>query len=158
MADSPAKAKSESDGVRVRATGEGRFQQVVQIGRHRLIADEPQSYGGLDSGPSPYDFLSAALGACTSMTIQLYAERKGWRLPPFTVAVSHSKIHAKDCATCVEGGSGMIDRFERRIAFASDPGEEVASKAREIADKCPVHRTLEARASIVTIVETSATG
>lgn len=146
--------KSENDGaVRVRATGDGRFQQRIQIGRHTLIADEPESYGGLDSGPSPYDFLSAALGACTSMTLQLYAERKRWQLPPFTVDVSHSRIHAKDCATCADGGSGMIDRFERRIVFAADPGEDVKSKTREIADKCPVHRTLESRSLIVTIVE-----
>ena len=106
------------------------------MGRRRLIADEPESYGGLGSGPSPYDFLSAALGACTSMTFQLYAERKGWRLPPFTVAVRHAKVHAEDCAACVEGGTGLIDRFDRTIGFETDPGVEVCAKALEIADKC----------------------
>jgi putative redox protein len=65
----------------------------------------------MDSGPSPYDFLSAALGACTSMTLQLYAERKGWQLPPYTVEVRHAKVHAEDCASCVEGQGGMIDSF-----------------------------------------------
>ena len=139
--------------IRVRATGEGRFQQIVEVGRRRLIADEPESYGGLGSGPSPYDFLSAALGACTSMTFQIYAERKGWRLPPFTVAVRHAKVHAEDCAACVEGGTGLIDRFDRTIGFETDPGVEVCAKALEIADKCPVHRTLESRPTIVTTVE-----
>jgi putative redox protein len=114
---SPQSSPSDDEaieGARVRATGLGRFQQIVQAGPHRLIADEPESYGGLGSGPSPYDFLSVALGACTSMTFQLYAERKGWQLPPFTVQVSHAKVHAKDCAICVEGGTGLVDYFDRR--------------------------------------------
>jgi uncharacterized OsmC-like protein/pimeloyl-ACP methyl ester carboxylesterase len=141
------------DRILVRASGEGRFQQVIETGRHRLLADEPVSYGGLDSGPTPYDFLSAALGACTSMTLQLYAERKEWRLPPYTVEVRHAKVHAEDCASCLEGRSGKIDQFERRIIFETDPGPVVTEKIGEIADKCPVHRTLEARSHIVTKVE-----
>jgi uncharacterized OsmC-like protein len=141
-------------GVRVRPTGEGCFQQVVEVGRHRLIADEPGSYGGLDSGPSPYDFLSAALGTCTSMTLQLYAERKGWQLAPFRIDVHHAKVHAEDCASCVERGSGNIDQFDRRITFETDPGEAAKAKAVEIAGKCPVHRTLESRSAIITSVET----
>ncbi|KLK89466.1 osmotically inducible protein C [Microvirga vignae] len=143
------------DGVLVRASREGRFQQVVEAGRHRLLADEPESYGGLDSGPSPYDFVSAALGTCTSMTLQLYAERKGWQLPPYTVEVRHAKVHADDCASCADGRSGKIDQFERRITFEADPGPAVTEKIAEIAGKCPVHRTLEARSHIVTKVETS---
>lgn len=146
-----------AEGVRVRATGQGRFQQVVQAGRHTLIADEPEAYGGLGSGPSPYEFLSTALGTCTSMTFQLYAERKNWTLPPFTVEVRHGKVHAKDCLHCVEGAVGMIDRFDRRIIFAEDPGEEVMAKAVEIAGKCPVHRTLESRSAILTEVATAQT-
>ena len=141
------------EGALVRATGLGRFQQIVQAGPHRLIADEPGSYGGLGSGPSPYDFLSVALGTCTSMTFQLYAERKGWQLPPFSVEVSHAKVHAEDCAICIEGGTGLVDYFDRRIAFASDPGEAVREKALEIAGKCPVHRTLENRSAIATSVQ-----
>ncbi len=141
------------EGVRVRPTGEGRFQQAVEVGRHRLVVDEPASHGGLDSGPSPYDLLSAALGTCTSMTLQLYAERKGWRLPPFRVDIHHAKVHAEDCASCVDGGGGNIDRFERRITFESDPGQAVMAKAVEIAGKCPVHRTLESRSAIITSVE-----
>jgi uncharacterized OsmC-like protein/alpha/beta superfamily hydrolase len=146
------------DGARVCATGEGRFQQVVQSGPHRLIADEPEAFGGLGSGPSPYDFLSIALGACTSMTFQLYAERKGWQLPAFTVEVRHGKVHAKDCATCLDGRTGLIDRFERTITFDEDPGEEVRAKAFEIAGKCPVHRTLENRSSVVTTVDIRSRG
>ena len=143
------------DGVRVQATGQGRFQQVIETGAHRLVADEPETFGGLGSGPSPYDLLSAALGACTSMTFALYAERKGWRLPPFVVEMRHAKIHAKDCAACIEGGTGLIDRFDRVIRFTTDPGEEIRAKAVEIAGKCPVHRTLENRSTILTTVSKS---
>jgi uncharacterized OsmC-like protein/pimeloyl-ACP methyl ester carboxylesterase len=142
------------DALRVRATDEGLFQHVVMAGRHRLFADEPESYGGLGSGPSPYDFLAVALGACTSMTIRLYAERKGWQLAPFTVDVTHDKIHAADCAGCAAGEGGKIDQFIRRITFAGHLDEDVKAKVRDIADKCPVHRTLEARSAVVTSVET----
>jgi putative redox protein len=138
--------------VRSRASGEGRFQQVLEAAGHRLMSDEPEGLGGNGSGPSPYDLLSAALAACTSMTFQLYAERKGWALPPFTVKVRHGKVHAKDCVACLEGATGMIDRFERQIAFEAEPGDEVRAKALEIADKCPVHRTLASRSAIVTEV------
>jgi putative redox protein len=150
-----AEPAADHNGILVRASGEGRFQQVIEAGRHRFLADEPESYGGLDSGPSPYDFLSAGLGACTSMTLQLYAERKGWQLPPFTVEVRHAKVHAEDCASCVEGHGGKIDQFKRRITFETDPGPAVTEKIAEIAGKCPVHRTLESRSDIVTEVETS---
>jgi putative redox protein len=150
-----AEPAAHHDSVLVRPSGEGRFQQVVEAGRHRLLADEPESYGGLDSGLSPYGFVSAGLGACTSMTLQLYAERKGWQLPPFTVEVRHTKVHADDCVNCGEGRSGKIDQFERRITFETDPGPAVTDKIEEIADKCPVHRTLEARSHIVTKVETA---
>ena len=152
---SSAAPNANKNGVLVRASGEGRFQHIVKAGRHNLLADEPESYGGLDSGPSPYDFLSSALGACTSMTLQLYAERKGWQLPPYTVQVWHAKVHAENCASCVEGGSDKIDQFERRITFETDPGPAVMEKVAEIAGKCPVHRTLEARSDIVTKVEIS---
>jgi len=149
---SHAEAVADHDGVIVRASGEGRFQQVVEAGRHRFLADEPDSYGGLDSGPSPYDFVAVGLGACTSMTLQLYAERKGWQLPPFTVEVRHAKVPAEECVSCGEGRNGKIDQFERQITFEADPGPAVTEKIAEIADKCPVHRTLEARSHIVTKV------
>jgi putative redox protein len=146
------------EGVRVRATGQGRFQQTVEAGSHRIVADEPEALGGLGSGPTPYDLLSAALGTCTSMTFQLYAERKGWQLPSFSVTVRHMKVHAKDCAACVEDRPGLVDHFERLIRFDADPGEEVRNKAIEIAGKCPVHRTLEYRSTIVTAVSVSENG
>jgi uncharacterized OsmC-like protein/pimeloyl-ACP methyl ester carboxylesterase len=143
-------------GVRAWATGEGRFQHALRAGRHALIADEPESYGGLDTGPSPYDFLAVGLAACTSMTVRLYAERKGLRLPAFRVDVVHDKIHAEDCAGCAEGAGGKVDRFGRRIVFEGALDEVTRAKVLEIADKCPVHKTLESRSSITTDIETVA--
>jgi putative redox protein len=137
--------------VRVMETGEGKFQNAVQAGRHRLFADEPESVGGLDSGPSPYDFLSVALGACTSMTLRMYAEHKKLELGRISVDVSHAKVHAKDCDECTEeerAGSGKIDRFERVILVEGEVTSEVRDKLLEIADKCPIHRTLEAGAKV----------
>lgn len=143
------------EGVRAWATGESRFQHAVKAGRHELIADEPDSQGGMDTGPSPYDFLAAGLAACTSMTVRLYAERKGLQLPFFRVDVRHDKVHAEDCVGCVEGSGGKVDRFARRIVFEGGLDEAVQAKVLEIADKCPVHRTLEARSSITTEIETA---
>jgi uncharacterized OsmC-like protein/pimeloyl-ACP methyl ester carboxylesterase len=142
-------------GVRAWATAEGRFQHAVRAGRHALIADEPESYGGLDTGPSPYDFLAVGLAACTSMTVRLYAEHKGMQLPPFRVDVLHDKIHAEDCAGCAEGAGGKVDRFARRIVFDGALDEAGRAKIAEIADKCPVHRTLESRSVIATEIETA---
>jgi putative redox protein len=142
--------------VRVTETGEGKFQSAVQAGRHRLFADEPEDVGGLDSGPSPYDFLSIALGACTSMTLRLYADHKKLTLGRIGVDVSHAKVHAKDCEECTESersGSGRIDRFDRVISVDGEVSEELRAKIVEIADKCPVHRTLEAVAKIKTVVK-----
>ncbi|ULJ76536.1 bifunctional alpha/beta hydrolase/OsmC family protein [Rhizobium gallicum] len=142
--------------VRVTETGEGKFQNSVQAGSHRLFADEPGNLGGLDSGPSPYDFLSIALGACTSMTLRIYADHKKLTFGRIGVDVSHAKIHVKDCEDCTEAerrGSGRIDRFERVISIDGEVSGELRSKIAEIADKCPVHRTLEAMAKIKTIVK-----
>jgi putative redox protein len=137
-------------GVTLSETGAGKFQQRVASGKHRLLADEPAAHGGLDSGPSPYDFVSIALAACTSMTLRMYAERKGIEVGPITVSVDHDKVHAKDCADCGEGREGRIDRFERRIAIDGPIDAQTSAKLLEIADKCPVHRTLEAGAAVVT--------
>ncbi|WP_163264804.1 bifunctional alpha/beta hydrolase/OsmC family protein [Chelativorans alearense] len=142
--------------VRITETGEGAFQNTVLAGRHRLFADEPESAGGLDSGPSPYDFLSIALGACTSMTLRMYADRKGLSLGRVSVDVSHAKMHARDCAECTDEereGGGRIDRFERVISVEGEVSEELRDKLAEIAGKCPVHRTLEAKAKVATVVE-----
>ena len=147
-----AKADEAQDGteVLVRETGNGKFQQQVLSGAHRMLADEPMDYGGLDSGPSPYDYVSIGLGACTSMTLRMYAERKGWDVGQISVEIDHAKVHAKDCADCGEGREGRIDRFERRINVAGELDDEAREKLLEIADKCPVHRTLEAGAAVVT--------
>jgi putative redox protein len=142
--------------VVVAETTQGPFLNHVVVGRHRLLADEPESVGGFDAGPSPYDLLGAALGACTSMTLRMYADRKGLPLDRVTVEVTHGKVHARDCAECSDNEllasrSGMIDRFERVVTVDGDDltGEQRA-KLLEIADKCPVHRTLEAASAIVT--------
>jgi putative redox protein len=135
--------------VTVRETGRGKFQQYVATRAHELLADEPRGVGGQDSGPSPYDFLSIALGACTSMTLRMYAERKQLDLDPVQVDVTHDKVHAKDCAEC-EDRSGRVDRFERRIAISGDLDEAQRARLLEIADMCPVHQTLEKSSVVVT--------
>ena len=135
--------------VTVQETRNGRFQQLVSVGAHRMLADEPVAVGGNDTGPGPYDFLLAGLGACTSMTMRMYAERKGLPVERIAVTLSHKKIHAADCADC-ETKDGKIDRIERVIAMDGQLDSEQRAKLMEIADKCPVHRTLESEISIVT--------
>ncbi len=124
-----------------------RFAQDIVVGPHRLRADEPESLGGNDSGPTPYDFLLAALGSCTAITIRMYAERKGWPLENITVTLRHEKIHAEDCADC-ETRTGLIDRIDKTIAL--DGPLDAAQRARllEIAGKCPVNRTLKSEIAI----------
>jgi uncharacterized OsmC-like protein len=124
------------------------FAQQWSAGRHRLLADEPVSAGGTDTGPSPYDLLCAALGTCTSMTISLYARRKQWPLQSVTVHLRHAKIHARDCADC-ETREGRIDRIEREITLTGELSDEQRTQLMAIADKCPVHRTLTSEISIV---------
>ena len=152
----PADADAGRDvGVVVAETGAGKFQNTIAVGRHRLLADEPTSVGGLDSGPSPYDYLAAALGACTSMTLRIYAEHKQLALGRLTVDVKHGKVaaeHCEDCGAAVEGRTGKIDRFERVISVEGGVDPALAAKLIEIAGKCPVHRTLEAGAAVVTKV------
>jgi uncharacterized OsmC-like protein/alpha-beta hydrolase superfamily lysophospholipase len=136
-------------GVRVMETGHGKFAQDILAGRHRLRADEPESAGGMDSGPSPYELLAAALGACTAMTIRMYAEHKKVPLERVTVDLAHEKIHAADCAEC-ETREGRIDRIERVITLEGDLDEGQRAKLLEIANKCPVHRTLHSEVVIPT--------
>lgn len=152
-ADKPAVESQDKEGVLVAETGEGKFQNYVRSGNHRLLADEPASFGGLDSGPSPYDFLAIALGACTSMTLRMYATFKALDIGAISVTVLHEKVHAEDCLTCSEemaGSGNKIDQFERRISVEGGVDPELHDKLLEIADKCPVHKTLEGRASVVT--------
>jgi uncharacterized OsmC-like protein len=140
--------KSDGRAVVVRGSGAGLVQEI-HAGRHRLVADEPVSAGGTDAGPSPYDLLIAALGACTSMTVGMYARRKSWPLEEITVHLRHSKIHATDCAEC-ETKEGMLDRIERDLHFTGPLTDEQRSKLLEIANKCPVHRTLTSEIDIET--------
>lgn len=135
--------------VVVRETRNSKFQQTVSIGPHRLLADEPVASGGQDTGPGPYDFLLAGLGACTSMTMRLYADRKSLPLERVTVSLKQSKIHAEDCAEC-DTKIGMLDQIERTIAMEGELDAEQRQKLLEIADKCPVHRTLTSEIHIVT--------
>ena len=133
----------------VSETRQGLFQQEVLAAGHRFIADEPVAVGGLGSGPGPYDLLLAGLGACTSMTLRLYAGRKGLALDRVTVTLSHAKIHATDCADC-ETREGMIDRIDRAITLEGDLDAATRARLMEIADKCPVHRTLKSEIDIRT--------
>lgn len=135
--------------VVVRETRASKFQQTVAIGPHHMIADEPIAAGGEDSGPGPYDFLLAGLGACTSMTMRLYADRKALPLDRVTVTLHHNKIHAEDCAEC-ETKIGMIDQMERVITMEGALDADQRARLMEIADKCPVHRTLTSEIRIVT--------
>src|SRR5881227_732636 len=128
------------------ATG---FAQKIEIGPYQLVADEPVSYGGTDTGASPYDLLLAALGACTSMTIGLYARKRGWPLEKITVSLRQSKIHAEDCDDC-ETKEGKVDRIWREIHLEGSLTDEQRAKLMEIADKCPVHQTLTAEINIKT--------
>ena len=140
----------EGRDVVVRETRAGRFQQEIKAGRHRLLADEPIQAGGLDSGLSPYDLVLAGLGACTSMTLRLYAERKALPLDRVTVRLAHSRIHAADCENC-ETKEGMLDRIDRGITMAGNLDEDQRKRLLEIADKCPVHRTLTSEIDIRTV-------
>src|SRR3954471_3465486 len=143
------------DGVVAAETGAGKFQNAIAAGRHRLFADEPASVGGLDSGPSPYDYLAAALAACTAMTLRLYAEHKQFGLGRVTVSVRHGKLpaeHCHDCGEAAEGRAGQIDRFERTISVEGGVDAVTAGKLIEIVERCPVHRTLETRSAVATKV------
>jgi uncharacterized OsmC-like protein len=140
--------KTDMRGVFVRGNAAG-FAEEIHAGAHRLRADEPVSAGGTDTGPSPYDLLLAALGACTSMTVGMYARRKSWPLEEVTVHLRHSKIHADDCAEC-ETKEGTLDRIERDIHFTGPLTQDQRSKLMEIANKCPVHRTLMSEIDIQT--------
>ncbi|MFO7689109.1 MAG: alpha/beta fold hydrolase [Cryobacterium sp.] len=142
--------------VVVSESGAGAFAQNVAVGRHRLKADEPEPLG-TDTGPSPYDFLLAGLGACTSMTVRMYAQRKKWPLEKVTVSLRHSRIHAQDCANC-ETETGQVDRIDRVMRFDGPLDDEQRQRLREIADKCPVHRTLSSEIIIDTTVVTPESG
>ncbi|MEM6428805.1 MAG: bifunctional alpha/beta hydrolase/OsmC family protein [Deinococcota bacterium] len=122
----------------------------VMANGHMLVADEPKSVGGTDTGPTPYDLLAAALATCTAMTLRMYANRKQWPLEDVTVAVDHDKVHAKDCETSETDSSRKLDQFTRTIHLVGDLDSEQRARLQEIANRCPVHRTLESDIRILT--------
>ena len=128
-------------------SGPLRYGQSISAGPHVLQADEPNEFGGNDTGPNPYELLLAALGACTSMTIRMYAERKQWPLLEVQVSLSHARVHAEDCAEC-DTKVGMVDRIELGISLVGDLSEDQRLRLLEIANKCPVHRTLVSQVQI----------
>jgi putative redox protein len=147
------KLSAEPGEVLVEETGGGRFAQHIAAGpTHLMRADEPRSLGGTDTGPTPYGLLSAALGACTSMTIRLYADRKKWPLEKVSVQLAHDKEHMEDCAVCDEREE-RIDVFRRLIRLEGELDSTQRERLLEIADKCPVHRTLEKGAKVETRLE-----
>lgn len=130
----------------IASTGNGLCTEVAANG-YALVADEPVEFGGTDAGPTPYDYLLAALGSCTAMTVRMYADRKGWHLESARVRMKHDKIHAKDCEEC-ETENGRIDRIELELELEGPIDEEQRRRLIEIAEKCPVHRTLDSEVLI----------
>lgn len=145
----PETAVDETNSVTVTETGRGRLQQEITAGRHHFLADEPEANGGLGSGPTPYDLLLAGLGACTSMTLRLYAERKQLPLDKISLMLRHNRIYAADCETC-ETKEGLIDRIDRNITLYGKLDDTQRASLMTIADKCPVHRTLTSEIDIRT--------
>jgi putative redox protein len=119
------------------------MRQEIEAGRHKLASDEPTEAGGADAGPDPYALLLAALGACTSMTLRLYARRNGWPLEEVTVELEHARVHAQDCADC-EGEAGRVDRIQRRIRLRGRLDPIQVARLAEVARRCPIHKTLVA--------------
>lgn len=133
----------------VEETHAGKYTQSITTGTHTLIADEPVEFGGNDLGPSPYDFLLAGLGACTSMTLRMYAELKKIPLGKVSVVLTHEKTYAKDCADC-DNNNSKVDHITRTITLQGDLTDEQRKQLLEIANKCPVHRTLTSKIVITT--------
>jgi putative redox protein len=136
----------ESPKVTVRGKGTA-LAQEIDVGRHRLAADEPASVGGTDTGPNPYDLLLAALGSCKSITVTMYARRKQWALESVTVRLRHDKIHADDCESC-ESRDVLVDRIECEVELEGELTAEQRGRLFEIANRCPVHRTLTSEIDI----------
>ena len=131
-----------------------RYAQEASVGPHLLRADEPRDFGGDDLGPNPYELLLAALGACTNMTLRMYAERKRWPLEGVQVRLTHLRTYAKDCATC-DTKEGMLDRIDREILLIGNLSDEQRDRLMEIADRCPIHRTLVSEVQISTKLATT---
>ena len=141
--------ESPSEGtVTVTETGTGTYTQQITAGRHQLVADEPLPIGD-DEGPNPYDLLMAALGACTSMTVRMYANRKGWRLDRIQVTLRHKRIHAQDCADC-ETKVGWVSHLDRDIEITGEIDDSQRQQLMHIAERCPVHQTLTSEVDVAT--------
>ncbi len=136
--------------VIVRSVPGAKFTQEVVAGRHRMAADEPAEAGGADQGPGPYEWLLGALGACKSMTVRMYAERKGWPLREVEVRLSHAHIHAKDCSDC-ETREGHLDEIRAEVRLVGELDSSQRARLLEIAGRCPVHRTLVSEIKIRTL-------
>ncbi len=141
-----AQKNDKAPDVVVRGSGRS-FRQEILAGKHNLVADEPISAGGSDAGPDPYDYLLSALGTCTAMTVGLYARRKHFPLDDITVSLWRSRIYAQDCEEC-ETKEGMLDRIELELELTGSLSTEQHAKLMEIAEKCPVHRTLTSEINI----------
>lgn len=146
--DHPEIPQPQSQHQVVAQLGDQGYTTYIRSGNHQFIADEPESFGGNNFGPSPYDLLSAALASCTSMTLQMYARRKKWPLEMVETHVNHSKSHAEDCENC-ESNSAKIDTFQREIKLTGDLDQKQKDRLLEIADKCPVHKTLHSAVRII---------
>lgn len=133
-------------------SSDGYLRQRIEAGNHIFSADEARSAGGSDSGPDPYSLLLSSLGACTAMTIQIYAHRKAWPLEKVQVRLQHSRIHAEDCESC-DNERGSLDQIRRHILLVGNLSEEQRTRLLEIAKRCPVHRTLTSAVSIVDSVD-----
>ena len=142
-------SKTASQGAQVVETGDGLYQNRVSVDGHVFLVDEPLDAGGMDTGPDPYDLLAASLGACKSMTMRMYAQRKGWPLQRAEVRVVHGKIHAKDCEDC-QSADGQIDEFQVEIKLTGKLDDEQRARLLEISERCPVHRTLQGEVKIRT--------
>jgi len=147
-------AESKTVSVQI---GEKGYRSTIVSGDHELIADEPKEMGGGDEGPGPYDLLLASLGACKVMTLRMYADRKGWFLGSVNVTLKHDRIHAKDCEDC-ETGSGKVDQISVEIELLGDLSDEQRERLLEIADKCPVHRTLMSEIKVRSSLKTPEAG
>ncbi len=147
----PQDAPTGAPGETVAVTDIGGFFTEMSVAGHAMIADEPVSLGGTDMGPSPYDLLSAALASCTTMTLRMYAEHKGLDLSSITASVSHGKVHEKDCEDC-ENASAKVDEFRRTLSFEGNVSDAQRERLLQIADRCPVHRTLHAEVKVRTVL------
>ena len=145
----PETAKARPESGRVRVSGGATYKQQITSPKHDWIADEPTTLGGTDKGPTPYELLLSALGACTTITLRMYADRKGWPLEEVEVELRHERVHAQDCAEC-ETKTGRLDRIHRELKLTGELTEDQRSRLAEIADRCPVHRTLTSETVIST--------